>query len=184
MSEFILMRTCLRCKFENADDALFCVKCGVHLDNADLLETLPTIDVIRSSLNLPSSKYDETQLEVGTLMLEIDGAAVIKPMAARITLGRRSELIKTEYLIDLTPFDAVSQGVSRIHAEFQVVAATNLMLKDLGSANGTMINGVALTPHELYRVHNGDQIQLGNLIAFVHYKAPGDSNELDANEPD
>lgn len=172
------MRTCLRCKFENEDDALLCKRCGVHLDTADVMETLPTIDVIQSRKPPPSSDYDETDLEVGTLMLEIEGAAVIKPMAARITLGRRSDLIKTEYLIDLTPFDAVSKGVSRIHAEFQVVAETNLMLRDLASANGTAINGVSLKPHELYRVQNGDQIQLGNLLAFVYYKAPGDTGNL------
>lgn len=178
------MRICFRCQFENEDEAVLCKRCGVHLDNADLSETLPTIDIIQKRPEPKPSQYNESSLEVGTIMLEIEGAAVIKPIASKITIGRRSDLVKTEFLIDLTPFGALEHGVSRVHAEMQMVAQMNLMLRDLGSANGTFINRVELTPHEAYRLHNGDLVQFGNLVTYVYFKAPGESGELPVPKQD
>ncbi len=63
--------------------------------------------------------------------------------------------------------------VSRRHAEFSCRDG-EIELKDLGSANGTLVNGRALTQRPCLLEH-GDQLQFGGLIASFH-SASGDSD--------
>jgi pSer/pThr/pTyr-binding forkhead associated (FHA) protein len=69
----------------------------------------------------------------------------------------------TEYTeIDLSSFQAYETGVSRRHASL-TIRSEGISLTDLGSTNGTRLNGniiPALTPQE---VHNEDIITLGKL---------------------
>ncbi len=53
-------------------------------------------------------------------------------------------------------------GVSRKHLEMRV-KASSLYIKDLDSANGTLLNGVALTPNNIVSVPADSSIQLGNI---------------------
>ena len=64
--------------------------------------------------------------------------------------------------IDLVPFNAFAHGVSRRHALIEI-QDSRLFIKDLGSTNGTHLNGVQLKAHEPYRLRHGDQIMLGQL---------------------
>src|SRR3982074_429446 len=57
-----------------------------------------------------------------------------------------------------------SEMVSREHAEFVVEAETGLV-RDLGSRNGTLVNGKALT--EDCTLKNGDLVQVGPLTFAV-----------------
>jgi len=57
-----------------------------------------------------------------------------------------------------------SDEVSREHAEF-TVKDDSVILKDLGSRNGTLVNGKALT--EPYVLHDRDQIEIGPLVFAV-----------------
>ncbi len=50
--------------------------------------------------------------------------------------------------------------VSRQHARLQQTPE-GWMLLDLGSTNGTRVNGLSLTPHEPYALQQGDRISLG-----------------------
>jgi pSer/pThr/pTyr-binding forkhead associated (FHA) protein len=64
--------------------------------------------------------------------------------------------------IDLSSYQAYETGVSRRHAAL-TIRSENVTLTDLGSTNGTRINGnmiPALSPQEL---HNEDIITLGKL---------------------
>lgn len=60
------------------------------------------------------------------------------------------------------------RAVSRPHAEI-LKQADGFVLKDLGSANGTLVNGVAL--NEAYRLADGDAITIGEVILV--YRAGG-----------
>ncbi len=40
---------------------------------------------------------------------------------------------------------------------------------DLGSSNGTQLNGSPLVAHEPVRLENGDEIRLGKLAFKVHF---------------
>jgi pSer/pThr/pTyr-binding forkhead associated (FHA) protein len=64
--------------------------------------------------------------------------------------------------IDLDPLEAGMHGVSRLHAELGV-GDDQVYLKDLESANGTMVNGKRIPPQRPVSVSNGDLIEIGSL---------------------
>lgn len=70
--------------------------------------------------------------------------------------------------INLADYEAAQMGVSRLHASLEVVNRI-LMVADLGSANGTFLNGRRLTPGQLCAVSDGDQLRLGKLLLYVFY---------------
>jgi hypothetical protein len=74
--------------------------------------------------------------------------------------------------LDLTPYLSAEHGVSRRHAEL-VPAPEGLYLSDLGSTNGTWVNGQYLEPGVRYRLMPGDRVDLGLLRLIVRTVALG-----------
>ena len=68
--------------------------------------------------------------------------------------------------LDLSSLRVQEMGVSRRHAAFQI-GEGQLYIRDLGSLNGTTVNGVLLDPKKLYKVQKGDVIELGQLRIAV-----------------
>jgi pSer/pThr/pTyr-binding forkhead associated (FHA) protein len=64
--------------------------------------------------------------------------------------------------VDLSPFEAYSEGVSRLHATLKVLQH-GILITDLGSSNGTRINGQKIVPHIDYPINHGDVVALGKL---------------------
>ena len=93
-------------------------------------------------------------LETGTIV----------PMEGRneFTLGRSAEGQPILPDIDLAPFQAYEHGVSRIHASI-TLGKEEALITDLGSANGTRLNGQKLPPHRPFPANHGDIISLGKL---------------------
>ena len=58
-----------------------------------------------------------------------------------------------------------SEQVSREHAEFEIESGT-VLVRDLGSRNGTLVNGKALTT-EAYKLKDRDLVQVGPLTFAV-----------------
>lgn len=57
-------------------------------------------------------------------------------------------------------------GVSRSHCEI-VKVDEQWFIKDLGSSNGSSLNGVELTPNHLFQLHDGDEITIvTNTLTF------------------
>jgi pSer/pThr/pTyr-binding forkhead associated (FHA) protein len=54
------------------------------------------------------------------------------------------------------------------------VAEDGYSLEDLGSTNGTWLNGTLTLKHVPYKLHSGDQIRLGTLTLYVYF----DSNHV------
>jgi hypothetical protein len=52
-------------------------------------------------------------------------------------------------------------GISRIHAEIIKIDASSYGLKDLGSKNGSKLNGNAMVPYKIYALDENDQFELG-----------------------
>jgi pSer/pThr/pTyr-binding forkhead associated (FHA) protein len=95
------------------------------------------------------------------------------PVSGRneVTLGRISDKQPIVPDIDLTPYRAYEQGVSRLHASLHIdqFAAT---VVDLGSANGTRLNGRRMAPYEPQAVKNGDILTLGRFKVQLLFFAP------------
>ncbi len=81
---------------------------------------------------------------------------------SEFTLGRVAEGQPILPDVDLSPFDAYAQGVSRLHAALKI-NKTRVAIMDLGSSNGTRVNGQKIVPHVDYPVNHNDQIALGKL---------------------
>jgi pSer/pThr/pTyr-binding forkhead associated (FHA) protein len=82
------------------------------------------------------------------------------------TIGRFDPSTNLSPSIDLDPHHAKEQGVSRRHAAIGW-HQNFLHIVDLGSYNGTCLNGLRLFPFQPRRLRDGDEIQIGQLILCV-----------------
>ena len=98
------------------------------------------------------------------ISLHLMDSGKILPLASRneFTLGRLSEGQPIMPDIDLTPYQAYASGVSRLHVVVKR-DANRIIIMDLGSSNGTYLNGRRLTPHVEEALNHGDVIALGKL---------------------
>lgn len=62
--------------------------------------------------------------------------------------------------VDLSPYKAFENGVSRLHAVIRL-RENVLTVMDLGSSNGTHVNGMRLSTNIAHRLTKGDTIALG-----------------------
>jgi pSer/pThr/pTyr-binding forkhead associated (FHA) protein len=82
------------------------------------------------------------------------------------SLGRINEGQSVFPDIDLSAYDGYRNGVSRVHASIQI-SARRINVVDLGSSNGTFLNGRRLTPQVPYALADGDILILGKLETRV-----------------
>lgn len=105
------------------------------------------------------------------LAFHIEGAAeplVVRP-ALRTIIGRTPTHSTQTPDIDLADFGAIEKGVSRIHASIHASEDT-LTIMDMGSRNGTHLNGQRIAPGQQRILRDGDELRLGKLVAYVHFK--------------
>ncbi len=70
--------------------------------------------------------------------------------------------------VDLSPHNGQGQGVSRQHAAI-MVKDNRTFIKDLGSINGTRLNGSLLAPENEYRLRHGDELTIGHMKLQVRF---------------
>jgi hypothetical protein len=97
----------------------------------------------------------------------------ILPLGDRteFTLGRVSEAQPIMPDIDLTPYQAYANGVSRLHAVLKR-EGKRVFVMDLGSSNGTYLNGKRLAPNVDQTLNHGDMLSLGKLKIQILLKNP------------
>jgi FHA domain len=134
-----------------------CHQCGREVTPADLFR-------IYFGERPPSIELSLTRLVV--LDVEVDAQF---PLATEgeMTIGRVDPHRGIRPDIDLTKYDPASR-ISRRHARI-IVRGAQYLVEDLGSANGTIINGnKRLDPQEPYQLNNGDVIKIGETtLKFV-----------------
>lgn len=98
-------------------------------------------------------------------------------------IGRRSDNTGSPAPeIDLAPHNAFSHGVSRSHAMI-VVKEQKLMLKDLGSTNGTRLNDIICEPGKEYRLRHGDEVMFGRMRLQVSFAVVPDEAAMNTPIP-
>jgi hypothetical protein len=113
-----------------------------------------------------------TPLQEGwRLRFKIGDQSVPLSILSRTVVGRVIEG-ETGIDFDLTPFGAYHFGVSRQHAVISLNEGF-LYLEDLGSTNGTRINGFQLTPNQKYRLRDGDEVEFARLRTVIKFERPG-----------
>lgn len=155
---------CGKCKHEEPDGAMYCSNCGAKLVDTDGLSTAsmsPTGKAGKwtSSGAIPPAPTHATDAQIS---LHIVRTGQILPLMGRdeFIIGRVSEGQSVLPDIDLTPYEAYSQGVSRLHAMIQI-SKDQVTISDLGSSNGTRINKTKLTANRSYTLNHGDVVSLG-----------------------
>lgn len=174
----MVMQVCRECSTQNPPDVKYCESCGAWLGtDISPLETIIRRSVVEEIQNVGERGTDIFP-QAGRLRLEIDGESLTLPIAQKYSLGRTDmPYNKVETAVDLTPFDGYAKGVSRHHAQIHIKNHL-LDLVDLGSANGTFLFGQPLTPLQHYRLHDGDEIRLAEVIIYVRFVTPSDEESL------
>jgi len=68
--------------------------------------------------------------------------------------------------IDLGAHGGLDHGVSRRHATF-LRRSDGIYIEDIGSTNGTRINGFTLKANRAYRLRNGDELEFGRFRTVI-----------------
>jgi hypothetical protein len=165
------MITCTTCKHEEYFGALYCSACGAQLNYQ-----APTPTKTAHYTNEPSAgaalkpapavetfpKPASKPLPETSVSLKVLDSGMVLPLEGGLefTLGRVSGNQPILPDIDLTPYQAYEGGVSRLHSTIKI-EKTAVTVTDLGSANGTRVNGKKISPHTPLPLENGDIISMG-----------------------
>jgi len=164
------MILCPNCHHQEVAGALFCSECGAQLVLSDRLATqsilrntseilVPSLENTASSVALPLVGSPDA---VVSLYLVDSGQIIHLAGRTEFTLGRVADNQPILPDVDFSLFEAYSQGVSRLHASLKIINL-RVVITDLGSSNGTRVNGQKIMPHIDYLLNHGDVIALGKL---------------------
>lgn len=177
------MIRCSVCQHQEYEGTLYCSECGSQLWEGP---ARPPSDE-SSSPSTQRFAADELTGEADAELAAPDAGATAgaggRPIVIRIpgtphpisltgqdeySLGRGDPKQGHIPDLDLGPYRALELGVSRLHAVLKG-SAHALTLTDLGSTNGTLVNGVRLAPHSPQLLRDGDELRLGKLALRVFF---------------
>lgn len=160
------MITCRVCNNQEYHGVLFCGDCGSQVafvsdkmvntlvypnqirgQDVDLSQTIPKKLLEESSFILYSTERDE--------VIEI-------PDQNEFTIGRfvKGQVITPD--VDLNNYEAYDMGISRLHATIRINSEKNkIFVVDLGSANGSSVNGYEIPANSEVPLNHGDILSLG-----------------------
>jgi pSer/pThr/pTyr-binding forkhead associated (FHA) protein len=170
------MQVCPNCQHRNRPGLLFCDSCGASLIGDSPLSTK------NLAAKSPTGELDAADVldalgsdvfRQGTVLrIEVEGAEpiLLKPKEETV-FGRRDPATGNMPDVDMTPFAGYRMGVSRKHAIIKQNADNDrLELFDLGSSNGTFLNGTRMTASKPYKLRDGDEIRLGQMAVKVYFQ--------------
>lgn len=167
------MVKCPFCHATHVDNTIFCSECGTYLLEDDERET---------------DRLNES--EIGWVGENTDDSGIVssvqagpRPMAIRLRIGSKKREVElplnrvihigrvdpaenTFPELDLTEDSLQSKRVSRRHARILKQGDT-VVVEDIGSVNGTFINGKRLDPYVPEVLEDGDTLQFGTLLAEI-----------------
>jgi pSer/pThr/pTyr-binding forkhead associated (FHA) protein len=73
-------------------------------------------------------------------------------------------------------------SVSSSHAELTLGDNGDYVLQDVGSTNGTMLNGRDIAPHEEHKLQDGDKVTFGKIEARYVSENPAEARPLPETE--
>jgi hypothetical protein len=160
------MIICPSCQHKEMSGAIYCSECG-----AQLIEMTIATHKIHTAESQHEAKHQTSQVQTPSpanlqswISLNIMESGQILPLADRteFTLGRAAEGQPIVPDVDLSPYNAYANGVSRLHAVLKLIQ-DKIVVMDLGSSNGTYLNGNRLFPYVDTPVIHGEILYLGKL---------------------
>jgi hypothetical protein len=160
------MIICPNCQHKEMSGAIYCSKCGAQL--IDMMMATHKIHTAETRLeaerNTSQTQPPPPVRLQSWISLNMVESGQILPLADRteFSLGRSAEGQPIVPDVDLSPYNAYASGVSRLHAVLKLIK-DKIVIMDLGSSNGTYLNGSRLLPYVETPVVHGDVIYLGKL---------------------
>jgi hypothetical protein len=170
---------CPHCLKPNRPGLLLCEHCGRQLITLSDLSRFKTARFSPGSMPiLKSTEEIVPRLKTGasvlnkapfvTLdLLDCEDSLRIKTQG-HISLGRADADSDWLPTVDLSPFGAAERGVSRMHADL-FFEDDQVYVLELGSANGTRINGTKVFMGQAQQIRDGDELQLGKMRIRVFF---------------
>ncbi len=157
---------CPVCQENYTPGELTCPRCGTVLDTGGQTIQLETL------LEKPAKKPpvgDAFASDQKPIVFEIDGTELELPPASVVVVGRTSNVPgDPQPDVDLSAFNAEKMGVSRQHVK--ILRRHDLTyVSDMGSINGTFLNGHQLSAGIQRIIRDGDELKLGYLRITVRF---------------
>lgn len=166
------MIKCPSCGESYPENTLFCDECGTYLlaNGNNLTDSLPGESVswvdndtkTADSANAPGTR----PLNIRIAILDT-GRQLELPLNKEINIGRLDATSATFPEVDLTADRGLEKGVSRRHAKI-TRKGSGLFLEDLGSVNGTFLNGRRLTPYLPHALSDKDEVRIGKVMLRIY----------------
>lgn len=165
------MKVCQHCKHENIEGALVCANCNKPLGGKKIRTggTTHHLEDEIESINFP--RWGTARLgEERKLLFHVRGydEPLVVPVSSEVILGRLNIDTGEAPEVDLTPYNAQANGVSREHAAI-LIEDDALKVMDLASANYTYMNGQKLIAHQARILRDGDELRLGRLVIRINF---------------
>jgi FHA domain len=146
---------------------LICPACGLSFTSAGKTRLMEFVDIAPSPQKRPL--YAGLVSGLKPITFQIESKCLALPLKEELVVGRRSEGSDgVQPDVDLNAFSADELGVSRCHIRISH-KATLVYVADLGSLNGTWVNGFVLSPQVERLLRDGDSMRLGNLAIKVQF---------------
>lgn len=169
------MILCPNCQHKEISGALFCSNCATQLvyPKSNKTQEISASEAKSGSIqNLQAPSTPQVRLNSWASLHMVESGQFLS-LADRneFTLGRISEGQSILPDVDLTAYNAYSNGVSRLHCVIKRIELKSIVM-DLGSSNGTYLNGTRIPPHTETPLNHGDVIGLGKLKIQVLIDQP------------
>jgi len=168
---------CRICQTNYVTNTIYCAECGAYLLEPEELETEPMelaqINWMGKTRTAPIGNVDLPRTGPLSIRLIIGKDARRRELEVllvrAVRLGRSDPAQNIFPEVDLTDDLAMEKGVSREHAAI-FSRGSVIMVEDLGSTNGTLLNGNRLDPYMPEAIQHADQLQLGQLLIEVRLR--------------
>lgn len=167
------MQVCHNCHSKQFDGTIFCAECGASLIATTRRETTlslgqrgPTGDLADGAGAIAPTPVPEGPRI--TLVIMNSGRRINLDIQDDLLIGRKDNARSIFPDVDLGLDGGYDSGVSRRHAILSWKQGI-YMIEDLGSANGTFINGRKISSAQPARLSSGDELQCGTLLIRVEF---------------
>jgi len=174
---------CPACNMKNDIEVVVCIYCKTPLGHhgqktitfkkiQEITGTLPDyFDEVLDAPAINTERFMDFEIpSKGIVLINLENGQPITTQEENVfIIGRASAEIKmSRPLVDLTAFNALDYGISRVHAMIRKTP-DGYQITDLGSTNGTWHENQRLVPKEPHLLESGDRIRLGRLHMLVFY---------------
>jgi hypothetical protein len=166
------MQVCSNCQSKQIEGTIFCAECGANLLPATRRETTMSLGQRGGTGGLqpePARVVSAEPVPGGpriTLVVLNSGRRINLDIGDDLLIGRKDNARGIFPDVDLGLEGGYDAGVSRRHAILSHAQGA-YTVEDLGSANGTFVNGRRLAEQQPARLHSGDELKCGTLLMRV-----------------